>query len=118
MMIKILSTSRDMVGDTAIIRAEIHEPRAGYTRVKDTIEVEITGGSNVIAIAFTGQAQMPQAVSAANTITTCRSSAGKLEARGTGIGYRAPPALRRSEPPRLGFSGRLMTGNSGRVLRR
>ena len=74
--------------------------------------------SNIISIAFTGQAQMPQAVSAANSVTTCQSPAGLLEARGTGIGYRAPPALRRSEPPRLGFSGRLMTGNSGRILRR
>ena len=47
MIIKILSTSRDMVGDTATIRAEIHEPHAGYTRVKDTIEVAITGGARM-----------------------------------------------------------------------
>ena len=37
MIIKIFSTSRDMVGDVATIRAEIHEPRAGFTRVKDMI---------------------------------------------------------------------------------
>jgi hypothetical protein len=43
MIIKILSTSRDMVGDTATIRAEIHEQRKSFTRVRDTIEVEITG---------------------------------------------------------------------------
>lgn len=47
MMIKILSTSRDMVGDVAAIRAEIHEQRAGYTRVKDTIEIEIPGGARM-----------------------------------------------------------------------
>ena len=47
MIIKILSTSRDMVGDTATIRAEIHEQRAGFTRVRDTIEVEITGGARM-----------------------------------------------------------------------
>ena len=47
MIIKIFSTSRDMVGDVATIRAEIHEPRAGFTRVKDTIEVEITGGARM-----------------------------------------------------------------------
>ena len=47
MMIKILSTSRDMVGDLATIRAEIHEQRAGYTRVKDTIEIEIPGGARM-----------------------------------------------------------------------
>ena len=47
MMIKILSTSRDMVGDVATIRAEIHEPRAGYMRVKDTIEIAIEGGARM-----------------------------------------------------------------------
>ncbi len=47
MIIKILSTSRDMVGDVATIRAEIHEQRAGFTRVKDTIEIEITGGARM-----------------------------------------------------------------------
>ena len=53
MIIKILSTSRDMVGDTATIRAEIHEPHAGYTRVKDTIDVEITGGARMTDAALT-----------------------------------------------------------------
>ena len=47
MIIKILSTSRDMVGDTATIRAEIHEQRECFTRVRDTIEVEITGGARM-----------------------------------------------------------------------
>ena len=47
MIIKILSTSRDMVGDVATIRAEIHEQRADYTRVKDVIEIEIEGGARM-----------------------------------------------------------------------
>ena len=47
MIIKIISASHDMVGDTATIRAEIHEQRAGFTRVRDTIEVEITGGARM-----------------------------------------------------------------------
>jgi len=47
MIIKILSTSRDMVGDTATIRAEIHEPRQAFTRVRDTIEIKITGGARM-----------------------------------------------------------------------
>jgi hypothetical protein len=47
MIIKILSTSRDMVGDIATIRAEIHEQRAGFTRVKDIIEVQIEGGARM-----------------------------------------------------------------------
>ena len=47
MMIKILSTSRDMVGDVATIRAEVHEQRAGFTRVRDTIEIAIEGGARM-----------------------------------------------------------------------
>ena len=47
MSIKIQSISRDMVGDLATVRAEIHEHRTGYTRVKDTIEIDITGGARM-----------------------------------------------------------------------
>jgi len=47
MIIKIISTSRDMVGDTATIRAEIHENAGAYFRVKDTIEIEIEGGARM-----------------------------------------------------------------------
>ena len=47
MSIKILSTSRDMVGDTATIRAEVHEQRTGFTRVRDTIEIAIEGGARM-----------------------------------------------------------------------
>ena len=47
MIIKITSTSRDMVGDLATIRAEIHEQRTGFTRIKDTIEIAIEGGARM-----------------------------------------------------------------------
>jgi len=47
MIIKIFSTSRDMVGDVATIRAEVHEQRAGFTRVRDTIEIQIEGGARM-----------------------------------------------------------------------
>jgi hypothetical protein len=47
MIIKIISTSRDMVGDLATIRAEIHEQRAGFTRVRDTIEINVEGGARM-----------------------------------------------------------------------
>ena len=47
MIIKIFSTSRDMVGDVATIRAEVHEQRAGFTRVRDTIEIVIEGGARM-----------------------------------------------------------------------
>jgi hypothetical protein len=73
--------------------------------------------SNIIAIAFTGQAQMPQAVSAANTITTGRFPAGLLAAHGMCIGFRAPPALRRSELPNTRQGGNLAPSlRSGRIL--
>jgi hypothetical protein len=36
-----------MVGDTATIRAEVHEQRTGFTRVRDTIEIAIEGGARM-----------------------------------------------------------------------
>jgi hypothetical protein len=36
---------------------------------------------------------------------------------GRSAAFRAPPALQRSEPPRTGLSGRLLSSNSGRILR-
>jgi hypothetical protein len=36
---------------------------------------------------------------------------------GRSAAFRAPPALQRSEPPRTGLSGRLVSSNSGRILR-
>jgi hypothetical protein len=47
MILKILSTSRDLVGDLLSVRAEILEHRPGYARVRDTIEVEIPGGARL-----------------------------------------------------------------------
>ena len=47
MIIKITSTSRDMVGDLATIRAEILENAGPYFRVIDTIEIEIEGGARM-----------------------------------------------------------------------
>ena len=45
--IKITSLARDMVGDTATVRAEILEDAGNYFRVKDTIELEIEGGARM-----------------------------------------------------------------------
>ena len=36
---------------------------------------------------------------------------------GRSAAFRAPPALQRAEPPRTGLSGRLLSSNSGRILR-
>lgn len=47
MIIKIISMSHDMVGNSATIRAEIHEQLIGFTRMKDLIEVEIAGGARM-----------------------------------------------------------------------
>jgi len=55
MMVKILSTARDMVGNVATIRAEIHEQNPGYTRVKDTIEIEIEGGARMSDVELTSK---------------------------------------------------------------
>ena len=45
--IKLISLARDMVGDTATIRAEILENAGAYFRVKDTIEIEVEGGARM-----------------------------------------------------------------------
>ncbi|WP_430463638.1 hypothetical protein [Tabrizicola sp.] len=45
--IKLISLARDMVGNTATIRAEILENAGAYFRVKDTIEIEIEGGGRM-----------------------------------------------------------------------
>lgn len=45
--IKLISLARDMVGNTATIRAEIFEDAGAYVRVKDTIEIEVEGGARM-----------------------------------------------------------------------
>jgi hypothetical protein len=45
--IKLISLSRDMVGNTATIRAEILENAGAYFRIKDTIEMEVEGGARM-----------------------------------------------------------------------
>jgi len=100
-----------LIGDA---RARVDAMAAANTDVRPDL---LSMASNIITLAFAGQAQLPQTVAAASSITTGQSIAGYLEARGAGIAYRAPPALRRSEPPRLGLSGRIMPTNAGRVLR-
>ena len=45
--IMLISLSRDMVGNIAIIRAEILENAGAYFRVKDTIEIEVEGGARM-----------------------------------------------------------------------
>lgn len=45
--IKLISLSRDMVGNIATIRAEILESAGAYFRVKDTIEIDVEGGARM-----------------------------------------------------------------------
>ena len=45
--IKLISLARDMVGNTATIRAEILENAGAYFRVKDTIEIEVEDGARM-----------------------------------------------------------------------
>lgn len=51
--IKLISLARDMVGNTATIRAEILENAGAYFRVKDTIEIEIEGGARMNDVQIT-----------------------------------------------------------------
>jgi hypothetical protein len=72
---------------------------------------------SLITLTFAGNAQLPQTISAASTITTGQSIAGYLEARGACIAYRAPPALRRSEWPNTRQGGHLAPSlRYGRIL--
>lgn len=50
---KLISLSRDMVGDIATIRAEILENVGAYFRVRDTIELEIEGGARMSDVQLT-----------------------------------------------------------------
>jgi hypothetical protein len=47
MKIRIVSTSRELVGDVMTVKAEIYEPVGQYHRVKDIIELEIEGGARL-----------------------------------------------------------------------
>jgi hypothetical protein len=73
-------------------------------------------GTTVIRVTFHAQETL---TGRGTALTTVRAAAGgsEFELGAAAIAYRAPPALRRSEPPRIGLSGRLVPTNAGRILK-
>ena len=45
--VKIQSVSRDLVGNSALVRADIMENLGRFSRVVDAIEIEIEGGARM-----------------------------------------------------------------------
>lgn len=122
-----LTFTRVSLGDVAVAGAalriiafhgDVHVRVTALVAANTNIEPKLLGAaSSLIAVTFIGQTQLPLAVSAARTVTDCWSISGHLEARGTGIAYRAPPALRRSELPNGRQGGHLAPSlRSGRIL--
>ena len=73
-------------------------------------------GNTVIRVAF----QEQEAITgrgAALSMVQAAASGSEWELGAAAVAFRAPPALRRSEPPRMGLSGRLVPTNTGRILK-
>jgi hypothetical protein len=81
------------------------------------LEPEFAGaGTTVIRVAF----QEQEAITGRGTALSMVQAATSGSEWGLGaaaLAFRAPPALRRSEPPRMGLSGRLVPTNAGRILK-
>ncbi len=73
-------------------------------------------GTTVIKVAFQEQEVLTGRGAALLTVQAVANASG-WELGATAIAYRAPPALGRSEPPRMGLSGRLVPTNAGRILK-
>ena len=81
------------------------------------LEPEFAGaGTTLIRVALQEQEVITGRGAAWSTVKAVANASG-WELGATAISYRAPPALGRSEPPRLGLSGRLVPTNAGRILR-
>ncbi|MFU8777874.1 MAG: hypothetical protein ACNA7M_09425 [Roseovarius sp.] len=76
------------------------------------LRVQTTIGAELQQDAFDAIGQ-----GAANIKSSGSAKPGAWPVSGRSAAFRAPPALQRSEPPRTGLSGRLLSSNSGRILR-
>jgi len=76
-----------------------------------------TSAANVIHLDLEAQGLAPGGHAAGSILAGAHAISAQWELNMTAIAYRAPPALRRFEPPRLGLSGRLLPTNAGRILR-
>ncbi|NHQ74568.1 hypothetical protein HAT86_08835 [Roseovarius gahaiensis] len=72
---------------------------------------------NVIQLDFTAEAIAADVRAAGSSLAEAPEVRALWDLGATSIAYRAPPALRRAEPPKYGLSGRLSPSNSGRILR-
>jgi hypothetical protein len=73
--------------------------------------------ANVIHLYLKAQAMAPGGQAAGSNLACARHISALWDLDMAAIAFRAPPALGRSEPPRLGLSGRLVPTNTGRILR-
>ncbi|MCV2876333.1 hypothetical protein OE810_08680 [Rhodobacteraceae bacterium XHP0102] len=72
---------------------------------------------NVIQLNFTAEAIAADVRAAGAALAEALEVNALWDLGTSSIAYRAPPALRRAEPPKYGLSGRLSPSNSGRILR-
>lgn len=73
--------------------------------------------ATVIEVDFAGREMGSAGRAAAAAVVTAVQGAAALAPALAVRAFAAPPALRRTEPPRVALSGRLMPSNSGRILR-
>ena len=83
-----------------------------------TLAPSLAGSAaNVIQLDFTAEAIAADVRAAGSSLAEAPEVSALWDLGATSIAYRAPPALRRAEPPKYGLSGRLSPSNSGRILR-
>jgi hypothetical protein len=73
-------------------------------------------GTTVIQVAFQEQEAITGRGAAWSSVKAVAASL-EWELGAAALAYRAPPALGRLEPPRVGLSGRLVPSNKGRILK-
>ena len=73
--------------------------------------------ANVIHLDLRAEAIAPGGQAAGSNLACAQDVSALWDFDMAAIAFRAPPALGRSEPPRLGLSGRLVPTNAGRILR-
>jgi len=73
-------------------------------------------GTTLIRVAFHAQETLTGRGTALSTVKAV-ASGSEWGLGAAAIAYRAPPALGRLEPPRIGLSGRLISSNTGRILK-
>jgi hypothetical protein len=73
--------------------------------------------ANVIHLDLRAEAIAPGGQAAGSNLACAQNVSALWDVDITAIAFRVPPALGRSELPRMGLSGRLLSTNTGRILR-